>query len=44
MSFKPHFTEINVRTIQRELQKLVEFKLLRTEGSARQTTYFATND
>ncbi len=38
------FSKINVRTIQRELQKLVEFKLLRTEGSARQTTYFATND
>lgn len=38
------FSEINVRTIQRELQKLVEFKLLRTEGSARHTTYFAVND
>lgn len=38
------FNEINVRTIQRELQKLVEFKLLRIEGNARQTTYLAMND
>jgi predicted HTH transcriptional regulator len=37
------FNSINVRTIQRDLQKLVEKDLLKTEGSARQTSYFAAN-